>query len=114
MKMRKAAFVIGSLMVLGGGVAGTTGCRSSSSDSATTGGAGLPQDVDSIVFLQRTARMGTGNVFDYTDYKPGGRLVKLSPPSADGKLVNLTAAPMFKDADIMAWDLSFDAKTIVF
>ena len=112
--MRKAAFVIGSLMVLGGGMTGTAGCKSSSSDSSTAGGAGLPQDVDSIVFLQRTARMGTGNVFDYTDYKPGGRLVKLSPPSADGKLVNLTAAPMFKDADIMAWDLSFDAKTIVF
>lgn len=114
MMMRKAAWVIGSLWALGGGLASLSGCRSSSSDGATGGAVGLPTDVDSIVFLQRTARSGTGNVFDYTDYKPGGRLVKLSPPSADGKLVNLTAAPMFKDADVMAWDLSFDAKTIVF
>lgn len=115
MKMRRAAFVLGGLWVLGGVVAATlvvTGCRSSNSDTPTS--VGLPQYVDSIVFLQRTARMGTGNVFDYTDYKPGGRIVKLSPPSTDGKLTNLTAGPLFKNADIMAWDLSFDAQTIVF
>ena len=31
-------------------------------------------------------RAPTGNVFDYTSFEPGGRLVMLEPPSADGKL----------------------------
>ena len=45
---------------------------------------------------------------------PGGRLVKLEPPSADGKLTVLTSDPMFADADIMSYDLSFDAQSVVF
>jgi hypothetical protein len=73
---------------------------------------GIPSDVKSIIFLQRTARNGTGNVFDYLDYVPGGRLVMLTPPSANGKLTVLTS--MFKDADIMSYDLSFDAQSVVF
>ena len=47
-------------------------------------GGALPPDVKAIVFLQRTPRGDQGNVFDYTSYKGGGRLVLLSPPSADG------------------------------
>ena len=47
-------------------------------------GGALPPDVKAIVFLQRTPRGDQGNVFDYTSYAAGGRLVKLSPPSADG------------------------------
>ncbi len=74
----------------------------------------LPADVTSIMFLQRMPRTNTGNVFDYTSYVPGGRLVTLSPPSADGKLTVLTSDPMFANADIMAYDLSFDAKSVVF
>ena len=66
------------------------------------------------MFLQRMPRTDTGNVFDYTSYVPGGRLVKLSPPAADGKLTVLTSDPMFANADIMAYDLSFDAKSVVF
>jgi hypothetical protein len=76
---------------------------------------GVPQDVKSIIFLQRAARNeGVGNVFEYNGYVPGGKIVKLEPPSADGKLTVLTSDPMFDEADFMAWDLSFDAKTIVF
>ncbi len=71
-------------------------------------------DVQAIVFIQRPARNSGGNVFDYTSYLPGARLVKLEPPSADGKLTVLTSDPMFAKADIMSWDLSFDAKSIVF
>src|SRR5262245_28663724 len=75
---------------------------------------GVPPDVKAIIFLQRTARNdGVGNVFDYTSYAPGGRLVKLEPPSADGTLTVLTADPMFEGSDIMSWDLSFDARTVV-
>src|SRR5262245_19749678 len=46
----------------------------------------LPPDVQAIVFLQRTPRGDQGNVFDYTSYAPGGKLVRLQPPGANGKL----------------------------
>src|SRR5438105_52886 len=82
--------------------------------SGSASSPGIPKDVKSIIFLQRVARNEGGNVFDYTGYVPGGRIVKLEPPSADGQLTVLTADPMFAGADFMAWDLSFDAKTIVF
>ena len=52
-------------------------------------GGALPPDVKAIVFLQRTPRGDQGNVFDYTSYAAGGRLLMLSPPSADGKLTTL-------------------------
>jgi Hydrazine synthase alpha subunit middle domain len=91
-------------------VCGSAGCQ----ESKTTQG-GVPSDVKAIIFLQRVARNeGVGNVFDYKGYVPGGRIVKLEPPSADGKLTVLTADPMFAGADFMSWDLSFDARTIVF
>lgn len=83
-------------------------------DSATTS-PGVPSDVKAVIFLQRVARNdGVGNVFDYTSFAPGGRIVKLEPPSADGRKTVLTSDPMFDGADFMYWDLSFDAKTIVF
>jgi hypothetical protein len=89
---------------------GWVGCQ-----EGTTATPGVPPDVKAIIFLQRAARNeGMGNVFDYTGYKPGARLMKLEPPTADGKLTNLTADPMFGNADIMSWDLSFDAQTVVF
>jgi hypothetical protein len=76
---------------------------------------GMPKDTSAIIFLQRTARNeGVGNIFDYTGYLPGARLVKLEPPTADGKLTVLTSDPMFNGADIMSWDLSFDATKVVF
>ncbi|HEX4509953.1 MAG TPA: hypothetical protein VH328_07745, partial [Burkholderiaceae bacterium] len=51
----------------------------------------LPADVRAIVFVQRTPRNSTGNVFDYDSYVPGGSLMKLEPPSPNGKLTDLTA-----------------------
>jgi hypothetical protein len=78
------------------------------------GSAALPDDVKAIVFVQRMPRTDAGNVFEYTSYVPGGRLVKLEPPSADGKLTVLTSDPMFQGADIMSYDLSFDAQSVVF
>jgi hypothetical protein len=74
----------------------------------------LPPDVKSILFLQRMPRSDQGNVFDYTSFKAGGRLVMLEPPSADGKLTVLTSDPMFANADIQSYDLSFDAQSVVF
>src|SRR3954451_11326904 len=89
---------------------GWVGCQ-----EGTTATPGVPPDVKAIIFLQRAARNeGVGNVFDYTGYVPGGRIARLEPPSADGKLTILTSDPMFDEADFMSWDLSFDAQTIVF
>jgi hypothetical protein len=82
--------------------------------SKTSSAPALPDDVRSIVFIQRKPRTDAGNVFEYASYLPGGRLVKLEPPSADGKLTVLTSDPMFKDADVMSYDISFDAQSVVF
>ena len=73
--------------------------------------------VDSLVFLQRAARNEMGDIFQYTSYKPGAKIVKLSPPTADGALTELCcskAGAEFADIDISSYDLSFDAKEIVF
>lgn len=73
--------------------------------------------VDSLVFLQRVKRNDTGDIFQYTSYKPGAKLVKLSPPTADGVLTELCcsgAGAEFADIDISSYDLSFDGKEIVF
>ncbi|HEX3758793.1 MAG TPA: hypothetical protein VHW23_08815 [Kofleriaceae bacterium] len=80
------------------------------------GDSGPLSNVDSLVILQRPKRNDVGNVFSYTSYVPGARLVQLKPPTADGKLTTLCCDqdPDFKDLDISGYDLSFDAKTIVF
>jgi hypothetical protein len=88
-------------------------------------GGALPPDVKAIVFLQRTPRGDQGNVFDYTSYAAGGRLVKLSPPSADGVPTTLfptadTCTALGADAscvgsaDIQSYDINFNADAIVF
>ena len=75
-------------------------------------------EVDALVVLQRPKRNDMGDIFQYTSYVPGARLVKLSPPTADGKLETLFPTPAqgaeFSAVDISGYDLSFDAKTIVF
>ena len=88
-----------------------------SNDNAST----LPPDVRAILFLQRTPRADQGNVFDYTSYADGGRLVMLEPPSADGNLrvlfdvdVARGIEPTVGGIDIQSYDLSFDAKSVVF
>jgi Hydrazine synthase alpha subunit middle domain len=84
----------------------------------------LPEDVKAIVFLQRTPRGDQGNVFDYTSYAGGGKLVKLEPPSADGTPTTLfptadTCTALGLDAtcvgqfDIMSYDINFNADRIV-
>jgi hypothetical protein len=74
-------------------------------------------NVDALVILQRPKRNDAGDIFQYTSYIPGARLVKLSPPTADGTLTTLccdNAGPEFAGMDIQNYDLSFDAKQIVF
>jgi hypothetical protein len=91
----------------------------------TTAGAGCGGDtssgplgnVDALVILQRPSRNDTGDIFQYTSYIPGARIVKLSPPTASGTLTTLccdTQGPDFANIDIQSYDLSFDATKIVF
>jgi len=88
--------------------------------------------VSKIVFLQRTPRGDAGNVFDYLSYAGGGRLVKLEPPSANGTLTTLFPTAdackglvddpndaqqvqgCVNGADIMSYDINFNADAIVF
>src|SRR5688500_2690688 len=91
-----------------------------------TAGAGCSGDdntgplgnVDSLVLLQRPKRNDMGDIFQYTSYVPGARLVKLSPPTADGKQTTICcderAGAEFANIDISGYDISFDAKQIVF
>lgn len=79
---------------------------------------GGPEDVGAIVFIQRPARdADVGDIFQYQSYKPGARLVKLSPASADGTLTVLCcdeAGAEYANIDISWFDISFDAREIVF
>ncbi len=55
---------------------------------------------------------GNGQVLDYTRYVPGAKLRVLSPPRPDGAVRNLIEA--FPQADLNGFDVSFDAKQVVF
>lgn len=74
-------------------------------------------NVDALLILQRAKRNDTGDVFQYASYVPGARLIKLSPPTADGTITTLccdNAGPEFAGMDIQSYDLSFDAQQVVF
>ncbi len=93
-------------------LAGLTGTLVACNSGSTQG----PLDeVDSIVFIERQSRMGMGDIFQYSSYVPGAKLVKLSPPTADGKRIVICCdqEPEFANLDIIDYDLSYDAKSIV-
>jgi hypothetical protein len=73
-------------------------------------------NVESLIILQRPKRNDNGDIFQYTSYVPGARIVTLSPPTADGKLTTICCDqdPAFAKADISSFDVSFDAKSVVF
>src|SRR3954464_7671968 len=77
-------------------------------------------NVDSLIVLQRPSRNDMGDIFQYTSYIPGARLVKLSPPTADGTLTTICCDNVpgdqakYSKIDIQGYDISFDAKEIVF
>jgi hypothetical protein len=68
-------------------------------------------DVQALIILQRPARNEMGDIFQYTSYLPGARIVKLSPPSADGVQTPICCDQdaAFAQVDISGYDLSFDA-----
>ncbi len=73
-------------------------------------------NVDALVILQRPKRNDMGDIFQYTSYIAGARLVKLSPPTADGTLTTICCdqQPELAGMDIQNYDLSFDGTQIVF
>src|SRR2546423_9206514 len=74
-------------------------------------------NVEALVILQRPKRNDMGDIFQYTSYIAGARLVKLSPPTASGKLSTLCcdqAGAEFANVDISSYDISFDANEIAF
>ncbi|MDB4964084.1 MAG: hypothetical protein JWP01_4083 [Myxococcales bacterium] len=100
-----------SLVTLTGGV----GCGGDDSS-------GPLGNVDSLIILQRPKRNDMGDIFQYTSYVPktpagaNARLVKLEPPTADGTQTTICCdnIPGFENVDISGYDISFDAKQIVF
>jgi hypothetical protein len=73
--------------------------------------------VGAVVILSRAPRLGgVGDVFQYTSYAPGAKLTKLEPPTADGKRTTLCCDqfPEMAGLDIQSFDVSFDARSIVF
>jgi hypothetical protein len=119
--------------VVGLALGAGAGCSSTSKTTSNVGA--LPADVQAITFLQRTPRNDDGNVFDYANFVPGGRLSMLSPPSADGQLTvifpnaatctslltQVNGSPpatadvdnCVRGSDVQSYDLSFDAKSVV-
>ncbi|MFT3700696.1 MAG: hypothetical protein QM831_46555 [Kofleriaceae bacterium] len=83
------------------------------SDDNTSGPLG---NIDSLIILQRPARNDDGDIFQYTSYIAGAHLIKLSPPTADGTQTKICCDqdPDLAGMDIQAYDISFDAKKIVF
>ena len=74
-------------------------------------------NIDSLIVLQRQPRVDQGDIFQYTSYVAGARLVQLKPPTADGKVTPIccnAAGPEYANIDISSYDISFDAKSIVF
>lgn len=55
---------------------------------------------------------GNAQVLDYTRYVPGAKLRILSPARPDGQVRNIIEA--YPQADLNGFDISFDAKQIVF
>src|ERR1041384_3494271 len=107
-KQHIQSIAIGAALFTLGGI----GCGGGSGEEA-----GPLSSIDSLIILQRPKRNDQGDIFQYTSYKPGARLVQLKPPAADGVLTTLCcdkAGDEFKNIDISSYDLSFDAKSIVF
>ncbi len=104
MNMKSIAFGAALFATLGGGCGG---------DDNSSGPLG---NVQSLVILQRPKRNDTGDIFQYTSYVPTAKLVTLSPPTANGKLTTICCDqdPQFAQVDIQSYDISFDAKSIVF
>jgi hypothetical protein len=109
-KHQLKSIAIGAALFTLGGI----GCGGGTSTNDDPGPLG---NVESLIILQRPSRNDSGDIFQYTSYKPGARLISLSPPTADGTITPICcdkAGAEFANIDISSYDISFDAKSIVF
>ena len=90
------------ISIIAVGAAGITGCDD--------GKANVLGGIPSIAYLSR-APAETGNVFEYLTGGGNDNLFTLTPPTASGVKVNLTK---WTNASINAYDVSFDAREMVF
>jgi hypothetical protein len=91
-------------------------CNGSSASSTSEAESAL-RSLGAIAVLQRAPRMAeVGDVFQYTSYVAGAKLVKLEPPTADGVRTTLCCDqfPEMAGLDIQSYDVSYDARSIVF
>ncbi len=108
--MRRPIFLAVTAVICAASAACNSGKTSSDNEQAL-------KNIGAIVVLQRAPRMGgIGDVFQYTSYAPGAKLVKLEPPTSDGTRTVLCcdAFPEMAGVDIGTYDVSFDARSIVF
>ena len=106
--IKKSIAIGAALFALGAGGCGGGGDGSDNSALSS---------IDSLIILQRPRRNDSGDIFQYTSYVAGARLTKLSPPTADGTRTTICcdqAGAEFANVDISSYDISFDAKSIVF
>ena len=107
MKLTMKTLALGTALVT---AATGVGCNSDDGDNGVLGN-------DPVIVLQRPKRNDMGDIFQYSSYLPTARLVKLAPPTADGEKTVICcdqAGPEFANIDISGYDISFDAKDIVF
>lgn len=106
MKQHVKSIALGAALAA---AAGGVGCGGGDDD-------GPLSSVDSLIILQRPKRNDVGDIFQYTSYKAGAKIIKLSPPTADGKreVICCDQFPGFENVDISGYDISFDAREIVF
>jgi hypothetical protein len=81
-------------------------------------GNGPLDGVEAIVFVSRQPREdGMGDIFQYQSYVAGAKLLKLSPPTADGEVTEICCSnlsdPAYANVDIIDFDLNFAADAIV-
>jgi hypothetical protein len=92
----------GALVAALGGLVGVAGC--SDGNSNVLGG------VQAIAYVSQDS-VEPGNVFDYANGGANGNLFTLTPPTASGVKKNLTN---WTGGQINSYDISFDAREIVF
>ena len=94
-------------------------------DAPVPDAASMPVLTDPLIILQRAPRNNGGDIFQYTSYLPGARLIELPPaaggaspsppaPTAPTTICCDRAGPAYAQIDISSFDLSFDARSIVF
>lgn len=117
----RSAALLAALVLAVGSAAGSASLTACGEDGKEDVGL----NVSAIVFESRahtvtddkgnvavTVAGGNGQVVDYTRYVPGAKLRVMSPPRPGGTVKNVIEA--YPQADLNGFDISFDARSVVF